>query len=82
MVHIRCQTQISPLQKRFFPGEWTNFLPAIESIPPRDESGCSHAELLQKGVEIIETPRDQDHGHRSLFFKDPEGNILEIYADI
>ena len=39
-------------------------------------------ELLQKQVEIIEPPRDQNYGHRTLFFKDPEGNILEIYADI
>jgi len=51
MVHIRCQTQISPLQKRFFPGEWTNFLPAIESIPPKDESGCCHAQRIRwKGL--------------------------------
>ena len=41
-----------------------------------------HANLLQKQVEILEPPRDQDYGHRTLFFKDPEGNILEIYADI
>ena len=41
-----------------------------------------HARLLQKQVEILEPPRDQEYGHRTLFFKDPEGNILEIYADI
>ncbi|MDQ2692574.1 MAG: VOC family protein [Chloroflexota bacterium] len=41
-----------------------------------------HIELLEKQVEILEPPRDQDYGHRTLFFKDPEGNILEIYADI
>ena len=41
-----------------------------------------YAELLQKQVEILEPPRDRDYGHRTLFFKDPEGNILEIYADI
>ena len=39
-------------------------------------------ELLQKDVNILEPPRDWDYGHRTLFFKDPEGNILEIYADI
>ena len=41
-----------------------------------------HAKLLQERVEILEPPRDRDYGHRTLFFKDPEGNILEIYADI
>jgi catechol 2,3-dioxygenase-like lactoylglutathione lyase family enzyme len=40
------------------------------------------AELLQKQIEIIEPPRDWDYGHRTLFFKDPDGNILEIYAEI
>jgi lactoylglutathione lyase len=38
--------------------------------------------LLQKHVEILEPPRDWDYGHRTLFFRDPEGNILEIYAEI
>ena len=41
-----------------------------------------HTNLREKGVEILDPPRDQGYGHRTLFFKDPEGNILEIYADI
>jgi catechol-2,3-dioxygenase len=41
-----------------------------------------HTHLLQKQVNVLEPPRDQEYGHRTLFFKDPEGNILEIYADI
>ena len=41
-----------------------------------------HQELLDKKMEILEPPRDQDYGHRTLFFRDPEGNILEIYAEI
>jgi catechol 2,3-dioxygenase-like lactoylglutathione lyase family enzyme len=41
-----------------------------------------HAHLLRKQVEILEPPRDQEYGHRTLFFKDPEGHILEIYANI
>ena len=50
-------------------------------VAPQEVDGC-YAELAQKRVEIIEAPHDQDYGHRTLFFKDPEGNILEIYADI
>ena len=50
-------------------------------VAPNEVDQC-YAELLQKQVEILEPPRDQDYGHRTLFFKDPEGNILEIYADI
>lgn len=41
-----------------------------------------YGQLLQNGVEILEAPSDQKFGHRTLFFKDPEGNILEIYAEI
>jgi len=25
---------------------------------------------------------DQPFGHRTLFFRDPDGNVLEIYAEI
>jgi len=50
-------------------------------VAPNEVDQC-YAELLQKQVEILEPPRDQDYGHKTLFFKDPQGNILEIYADI
>jgi len=50
-------------------------------VAPAEVDAC-HTELLYKQVEIIEAPHDWDYGHRTLFFKDPEGNILEIYADI
>ena len=50
-------------------------------VAPSDVQSC-YDELLQKGIEILEPPRDHDYGHRTLFFKDPEGNILEIYADV
>src|SRR4030095_15623344 len=50
-------------------------------VAPAEVEDC-YKELLIKQVEIIDSPRDTDYGHRTLFFKDPEGNILEIYADI
>jgi lactoylglutathione lyase len=50
-------------------------------VAPKEVSGC-YAELVRKQVDILEPPHDQDYGHRTLFFKDPEGNVLEIYADI
>ena len=42
-----------------------------------DEVDHSHAELIEKGADIIESPKDQHFGHRTLFFRDPEGNVLE-----
>jgi glyoxylase I family protein len=50
-------------------------------VPPSEVELC-YTELLTKDVEILESPRDWEYGHRTIFFKDPEGNILEIYADI
>jgi lactoylglutathione lyase len=48
----------------------------------REEMNACYTELLLKQVEILEPPRDWDYDHRTLFFKDPDGNILEIYAEI
>ena len=31
---------------------------------------------------IVAPATDQPWGHRTLFFRDPDGNLLEIYADI
>jgi catechol 2,3-dioxygenase-like lactoylglutathione lyase family enzyme len=41
-----------------------------------------HAELLARGVPILRGPTDLPQWrHRTLFFRDPEDNILEIYAE-
>ena len=34
------------------------------------------------GVQILDPPNNQPWGHRTVYFSDPEGNILEIYAEI
>lgn len=41
-----------------------------------------HAELIAKGVPILSPPKDlAGWRHRTLFFRDPEGNIIELYAE-
>lgn len=50
-------------------------------VPPADVDQC-YREIQQYAVEIIEPPTDKSWGHRTLFFKDPEANIIEIYAEI
>jgi catechol 2,3-dioxygenase-like lactoylglutathione lyase family enzyme len=50
-------------------------------VAPGDVASC-HEELKRKGVTILDPPTDQDWGHRTVYFSDPEGNILEIYAEI
>jgi catechol 2,3-dioxygenase-like lactoylglutathione lyase family enzyme len=48
-------------------------LPAVDSC---------HAELIAAGVPILREPIDlPSWRHRTLFFRDPEDNIIEIYAE-
>ena len=39
-------------------------------------------ELVRRGVNLLSPPTDQVFGHRTLFFRDPDGNLLEVFADI
>ena len=39
-------------------------------------------ELVRRGVDLLSPPTDQAFGHRTLFFRDPDGNLLEVFADI
>jgi lactoylglutathione lyase len=50
-------------------------------VAPPDVSRCEE-ELKAAGVAIVSPATDQRWGHRTLFFRDPDGNLLEIYADI
>jgi catechol 2,3-dioxygenase-like lactoylglutathione lyase family enzyme len=40
------------------------------------------AELEAKGVALVSPLTDHPFGHRTIFFRDPDGNVLEIYAEI
>lgn len=54
---------------------------AFRVAPPAVDA-C-HAELLARGVPILRGPTDLPQWrHRTLFFCDPEHNIIEIYAEI
>jgi glyoxylase I family protein len=46
------------------------------------EVDACHETLVAKGVAILRGPTDLPAWrHRTLFFRDPEDNILEIYAE-
>jgi glyoxylase I family protein len=50
-------------------------------VPPPAVDAC-HAELVAKGIPIVRAPADlPDWRHRTLFFRDPEDNVVEIYAE-
>jgi catechol 2,3-dioxygenase-like lactoylglutathione lyase family enzyme len=40
------------------------------------------AELERHGIKLLSPPTDQAFGHRTLFFRDPDGNLLEVFAEI
>ena len=50
-------------------------------VTPCEVAACGRM-LKERGVSIISGPTDQPWGHRTLFFRDPDGNVLEIFADI
>jgi catechol 2,3-dioxygenase-like lactoylglutathione lyase family enzyme len=51
-------------------------------VPPPAVDTC-HQQLVALGIEILSPPKDLlSWRHRTLFFRDPEGNLIEIYAEI
>lgn len=50
-------------------------------VPTAAVDACA-AELVERGIAIVSPPTDRSFGHRTLFFRDPDGNLLEIYAEI
>jgi len=50
-------------------------------VTPAEVNSCAE-ELSAKGVPLAAPVTDQPWGHRTLFFRDPDGNVLEIYAEL
>jgi lactoylglutathione lyase len=70
-------------------GRFNDTLPAVGTlmlqlafrVSPSEVATCA-ATLAQRGANIVSGPTDQPFGHRTLFFRDPDGNVLEIYAEL
>lgn len=50
-------------------------------VTPAQVAECAAA-LEAKGVALISPVTDHPFGHRTIFFRDPDGNVLEIFAEI
>lgn len=50
-------------------------------VSPPEVDQCAD-ELVRKGVALLSPPTNHAFGHRTLFFRDPDGNLLEVYAEI
>lgn len=50
-------------------------------VPP-GQVDDNYAELMRQGVTILDPPTNQAWRHRTIYFSDPEGNILELYEEL
>ena len=50
-------------------------------VPKVEVDRCAEA-LEARGVPLVGKPVDQPWGHRTSYFRDPDGNVIEIYADL
>ena len=78
------QTSLSLRERtRGYDGRGTRAdLPGVQLaflVSPDEVSQCYDL-LVSEGVKILEPVTDQVRGHRTVYFSDPEGNMLEIYA--
>jgi catechol 2,3-dioxygenase-like lactoylglutathione lyase family enzyme len=87
-----CSFRVGAVLLTLRPRGWSHFedgksVPGSASVqlafrvsPPAVDA-C-HEELVAKGVPILRGPTDlPDWRHRTLFFRDPEDNLIEIYAE-
>ena len=79
MLRLRERTRGYDGQKgvNMAPGVQLTFL-----VPNRDMVLRCYKQLLQLKIPILEPPTDQPRGHCTVYFADPEGNQLEIWAEI
>ena len=49
-------------------------------VETADAVDALHAELVSKGVRIVQPPTTHPWNARTTYFSDPDGNLWEIYA--
>ncbi|MBB4576527.1 VOC family protein [Rhizobium lentis] len=50
-------------------------------VSPPAVQRCAE-QLKAKGVKLVYEVTDQPWGHRTVFFRDPDRNVIEIFAEI
>jgi catechol 2,3-dioxygenase-like lactoylglutathione lyase family enzyme len=85
-VEYRIGPNILALASRFRYDENPTLAPGITTVQlafrvPYGAVDVCAAELTAAGVPLLSPPTDQPFRHRTLFFRDPDGNLLEIYAE-
>ena len=84
---LRIGSSLLALRRRGRPYDGPSPTPGTASVqlafrvPPGDVEAAA-VQLAERGIEPLEPVTDQTFGHRTLFFADPEHNVIEIYAEI
>ena len=60
------------------PAQGTLSLQLAFRVAPQAVADCAAA-LEAKGVKLVSPPTDQPFGHRTIFFRDPDGNVLILH---
>jgi catechol 2,3-dioxygenase-like lactoylglutathione lyase family enzyme len=47
-----------------------------------DDVDAEHARLVALGVPIVKPPETYPWGARSVWFRDPDGNLVDVYARV
>lgn len=63
------------------PAEGTLSVQLAFRVSPADVDTCAE-ELQRAGISLLAPVTDQPWEHRTVFFRDPDGNVLEIFAEI
>lgn len=50
-------------------------------VPPPDVDRCADW-LARRKIAMLSPPTNHAFGHRTLFFRDPDASLIEIYAEI
>lgn len=69
---------------RHYDGRTASAGPGIQLaflVPPVDVDSY-YNQLVDQGIKICDSPCNQAWGHRTVYFLDPEGNLLEIYGEL
>lgn len=72
-------------------GELLGEKPMGKAVPGPDKSAVTIlvedvdrvvTELSSRGVSFLDTPKDRPWGQRSVYFRDPEGHLVEIATNL
>jgi lactoylglutathione lyase len=63
------------------PPQGTLSLQMAFRVAPDVVAKCAVA-LEDRGIKLTHPLTDHPFGHRTIFFRDPDGNVIEIYAEI